>query len=168
MGIDLYKTLITLAEAEAPQSVTLDGEDLTRIFANRTDTLDREGLYWHLPGYLIGGGRDQRPQSVVRSGKWKLLYNYEDLSFELYDLDSDLAEANNLAQKQPAVAEKLGMQLMRWLASVNAPLARLRKGQLKVDVTGKVYRDGQMTDASEPFIVHAGEAVPMVVRQPGG
>ena len=168
LGIDLYKTLITLAEAEAPQSVTLDGEDLTRIFANRTDTLDREGLYWHLPGYLIGGGRDQRPQSVVRSGKWKLLYNYEDLTFELYDLETDLSEANNLVLKQPAVAEKLGLQLMRWLASVNAPLARLRKGQLQVDVTGKVYRYGRVTDAIEPFIVHAGEAVPMVVRQPGG
>jgi hypothetical protein len=39
----------------------------------------------------------------VRSGKWKLHL----LLNELYDLDNDIAEENNLYEEQPAIVAKL-------------------------------------------------------------
>lgn len=162
-GIDFYTTFATLSGAGLPDGVTLDGADLSGILADADESLERDALYWHLPGYLIGGGRDQRPQSVIRSGKWKLLYNYEDQSFELYDLDADIGESNNLAAGEAQVVRELGTKLMQWLADTSAPLPSLRTGELEVDAAGPYYADGEIGQASGKMVVQAGEQVPFVL-----
>lgn len=162
-GIDFYTTFAALAGAGAPDGVTLDGADLTGILADANAALDRDALYWHLPGYLIGGGRDQRPQSVIRSGKWKLLYNYEDQSFELYDLEADLGESDNLVATESEVVRELGAKLMEWLADTNAPLAELRSGELELDVTGPYYAEGEIQEGDGKLTIAAGDEVPFVL-----
>ncbi|MCO6044790.1 sulfatase [Aeoliella sp. ICT_H6.2] len=162
-GIDLYPTFAALAGAGLPEGVTLDGADLSGILADAEATLDRDALYWHLPGYLIGGGRDQHPQSVIRAGKWKLLYNYEDQSFELYDLEADLAEANNLASSNPQMVRELGARLIEWLADTAAPLATVRAGELEVEAAGPYYADGEIREASGTLTLTAGDEVPLVL-----
>ena len=97
-GIDFYKTFASMSGAGDPAGVTLDGGDLTGVFADATADLGREALYWHLPGYLIDGSRNQRPQSVIRSGEWKLFYNYEDPELRtLRPGRADISELNNVA-----------------------------------------------------------------------
>ncbi len=162
-GIDFYKTFAALSEAGDPTGVTLDGEDISGILADNNAVLGRDGLYWHLPGYLIGSGRDQRPQTVVRSGKWKLMYNYEDQSYELYDLDADISESTDVTDANPTVVADLGDKMLNWLDEVDAPLATLRSGQLRINATGPIYSNGAITTPDGPLTINAGEEVPYVL-----
>ena len=142
----------------------LDGEDLSGIFAHSSATLERDAIFWHLPGYLISGDRDQHPQSVVRSGDWKLIYNYEDQSYELYDLATDIGETTNVAMANPTVVTKLGLTLINWLDDTDAPLATLRSGSMQINLTGLAYADGAITSyADQTITVSAGEEVPIVL-----
>lgn len=162
--IDFYKTFANLGDATLPASQVLDGEDLTQVLSDVNYDLGREALYWHLPGYLQEG-RNQKPQSVIRSGDSKLMYNYEDQSFELYDLQTDLSESNNLANDnpQPDAVGELGVQLMRWLANTQAPLATVRTGVLNLDFTGAYYADGKIAINDGVMQVQAGEEAPFIL-----
>ena len=42
-----------------------------------------------------------RPHGIIRRGRYKLLLFYEDDRVELYDLESDLGEKHNLADRMP-------------------------------------------------------------------
>ena len=161
--IDFYKTFAGLTGTGLPNGVTLDGEDLTGVFADATADLGRDSLYWHLPGYLVDGARNQRPQSVIRSDNWKLLYNYVNQSFELYDLDTDISESNNVADSNPALVADLGQDLMEWLVEVDAPLATLRSGSLQLDVNGSYYANGAITNFNGTLSISAGQEVPLIL-----
>ena len=49
---------------------------------------------------------------AVRSGRWKLLSDKRGV--ELYDLESDLGETQNLVQEEPAVRERLQRRYFAW------------------------------------------------------
>ncbi|QDU56866.1 sulfatase-like hydrolase/transferase [Aeoliella mucimassa] len=122
--IDYYPTFAAVAGADLPADTPIDGEDLMPIFADESASLTRDSLFWHFPGYLLDSGRNQRPQSILRQDadghQWKLLYNYEDESFELYDLATDLGETTNLATTETEMVDQLGDELRDWLLDVNA------------------------------------------------
>lgn len=64
----------------------------------------------------------QKPFSAIRSGKYKLIKFYEDNRLELYDLEQDLGESNNLIESHASVARELHTQLNAWLKKMKAPL----------------------------------------------
>ncbi|WP_041779399.1 hypothetical protein [Belliella baltica] len=53
---------------------------------------------------------------------WKLIYFYEDERIELYNLDTDLGERNDLSQIESEKANYLQNKLKNWLASTDARL----------------------------------------------
>ena len=164
---DYHPTLASLAEATPP---AVDGRDLSALYADRDAELDRDALYWHLPGYLVEGGRDQRPESVIRSGRWKLVYSYERRDAALYDLRSDLGETRDLADLRPARVQALGAKLQRWLDELDAPLATLAEDEAPVrfTFTGTAYADGATTrHRRDQLVVEPGEEVPMLVPATG-
>ena len=52
-------------------------------------------------------------QWAVREGKWKLLFNREG-SLELYDLEADMSEKNNLVKQRPEVVKRLQKTFKDW------------------------------------------------------
>lgn len=165
-GTDLYPTLAGLARADLPEGIPFDGHSLRGTFADG-DRVDRP-RFAHLPGYLINAGRDQRPQSVIWSDRWKLVYDYETRDWDLFDLRDDIGERADLADARPARVQDLGNRLVRWLDSVDAPLATLREGRepLELTVSGTTYADGQVTKRrGDTFVVEPGEEVPLVLAE---
>jgi arylsulfatase A-like enzyme len=163
-GTDLYPTLTALAGIDLPDGVPFDGKSLRGAFADG-DRLDPP-RFAHLPGYLIAGGRDQRPQSVIWSDRWKLVYAYETQGWELYDLTDDIGERTNLASDRPALVQDLGTRLIHWLDSVDAPLATLREGRdpLQLSVTGTTYADDRSAHRQgETITIEPGGEVPLVL-----
>ena len=70
------------------------------------------------------------PHSAIRLGPGKLLYFYEDLHLDLYDLPADQSEGTDLA----ATCEKLNADSQGYLKSVNACL-RVKTNRPKFRVT---------------------------------
>ena len=122
-----------------------------------------------MPGYLVEGGRDQRPESTVRDGRWKLGYEYETQSWHLYDLVTDIGETTDLVEERPDVVTRLGGELLRWLDSTDAPLATLRDGKAPIDlqVRGTTYSDGRIRQYNSGTTLHVepGEQVPVVLNR---
>jgi arylsulfatase A-like enzyme len=138
---DLYPTFLAAAGATVPAGKVLDGESLLPLLRGG-ETLQRQGIFWHFPGYLddpVIRGRDPvfrtRPVSVIRKGDWKLhLYHEEWLldggrakrdtnrAVELYHLSEDLGERQDLAAANPAKRDELLDDLLKWLADTRAPL----------------------------------------------
>jgi arylsulfatase A-like enzyme len=166
-GVDILPTFAALARAELPRDLTPDGVDLSVIWRHEEAELGARSLFWHLPGYLIAGVRDQRPQSVVRSGRWKLVYSYETRSWDLFDLERDIGETTDLAATRPDVTTRLGLRLARWLEDVDAPLATLREGHepIKVDFQGTAYADRTITRYDRVTILRftTGDEVPLLL-----
>jgi arylsulfatase A-like enzyme len=124
ISVDLYPSLAEIAGAELPNDYPLDGVSYTPLLKGDEDSLDRDDLFWHFPGYLGASGEGWRtkPVSVVRSGDWKLTEYLEDGRLELYNLKQDLGEQHNLAGEQPEQAAQLHEVLEAWRAQVGAKM----------------------------------------------
>lgn len=114
-GVDFLPTIVELAGGAAADS--LDGRSL--VPAVRGETMTERPLFWHYPHYGNQGGE---PSAIMREGKWKLIHYFEDAHNELYDLDADLGEQNDLAADNTTRVQRMEQALKTWLASVGAKM----------------------------------------------
>ncbi|MDA1234199.1 MAG: sulfatase [Acidobacteria bacterium] len=118
-GADLYPTIAEIAGELATPGQT-DGRSLIPLLEGRQDGPGRD-LYWYYPHY---SPQAKQPGAAIRSGKYKLIEHYDPPSVELYDLESDIAEQTNLAERDPANASELLDRLRAWIE--NSVLIRHR------------------------------------------
>ena len=118
--------------ASNTNATRVETEDVVAVFGIQPQ--DRP-LIWHFPYYHPETGFAQalpkigntdfavsktRPHSAIRWGRWKLLWFAEDGRRELYDLEADLEEQQDLASEHPGLADRLENELSRRLLSMNA------------------------------------------------
>jgi arylsulfatase len=92
--IDVMPTCLELAGTEYRGALRLDGSSLMPLLRGQAGPIDRE-LYWEVEG-----------NCAVRKGKWKLV-KWNPKPWELYDLEADRCELNDLAAKNPAKVREL-------------------------------------------------------------
>ena len=104
MGFDLYATFAKVAGGEIPKDRIIDGKDLTPIlFGAKNAKSPHNAVYFYENFNLVS----------IRSDKWKLVLpggpkmKKGPMKAELYDLDADLGEKNNLAAAQPELVQRL-------------------------------------------------------------
>ncbi len=124
ISTDFYPTLLQMAGLQALPDQHQDGLSLVPLLKNESDNLDRQATYWHYPHYHNYG---EKPASAIRKGKYKLIYRYEEDKAELYDLEADLAEKNDLSEQLPDVKEELLEDLRTWLKEAGAEFPEGRK-----------------------------------------
>lgn len=143
MQVDFMPTFLEMAGAKTDK--VIDGESLLPLF-RQSGELKRESIFWHMPGYLnkpVTRGRDKvfrtRPVTVIRKGKWKLHMYLEEWvldggadkiatnnSVELYNLEDDLGEHEDLANKETEVRDQLVQEITEWHITTGAPIPRQR------------------------------------------
>lgn len=107
ISIDLMPTILELAKATVPAGHQLDGVSLVPLLTQQ-QKLQPRSIFW-----------DYNGRSAVRQGPWKLVLNQNRKTpVELFNLQHDLAEANNLAVKQPERVQKMRNSFTAWKKAV--------------------------------------------------
>ena len=114
-GTDFFPTLLELIGADLMPDEHTDGVSLVPLLGG--DSISERPLIWHYPHYGNQGGE---PSSIIRLGEWKLIHYYEDGREELYNLERDLGELNNVVSENKDLANQLSHQLFTYLNEVGA------------------------------------------------
>jgi arylsulfatase len=114
--IDIMATCVDVADAEYPKEfkgekiLPMEGRSLFPAFSE--NEIDREAIFWEHEG-----------NRAIRVGKWKLVarawtdseFGRSDLNkWELYDLDADRTELNNLSAQYPQRVKEMTAQWVSW------------------------------------------------------
>jgi arylsulfatase A len=93
--IDLLPTIAKLAGSSEPQDRVIDGKDIFLLMSGTVGARSPHDAYFYY--------NDEKLEAV-RSGRWKLIRKEP---IELYDLETDISEKNNLAKEHPSIVEQL-------------------------------------------------------------
>jgi arylsulfatase A len=112
---DWLPTLVELAGLRLPGQV--DGVSQAQLLRTGKPASGSRPYYWHLPHYTNQGSR---PAGAMREGKWKLVEHYDDERAELFDLEADVGEQQDLSKSQPDRTAAMRKRLRDWRKSVGA------------------------------------------------
>ncbi|WDE97614.1 sulfatase-like hydrolase/transferase [Lentisphaera profundi] len=119
---DLYPTILDMLKLPAKPKQHVDGVSLTSLMTAKSESLNREALYFHYPHYHHINSMG--PAGAIRMGDYKLLEVYETGELELYNLVDDLAEQKNLISEQPERAAQMLKKLQQWRLESSSPLPK--------------------------------------------
>ncbi len=102
--MDILPTIAELTGASIPDHI--DGVSLHRVLFG-ANKLGGRDLFWQYKNSM-----------AMRSGKWKLVLSSNNEKMELFDLDTDLGEQINLADRYPEKAKEMKIKLLDWYQEV--------------------------------------------------
>ena len=109
MAFDIHATALAAAGGEPPVDKPLDGVNLIPFLTGDRSDAPHDRLFWRAG-----------EQWAVRMGDWKLVRPRGEEP-QLYDLNSDVGEARDLAAKQPAKLRELQAAYDAWDQQMMAP-----------------------------------------------
>jgi arylsulfatase len=125
--VDIMATVVEVGGAKYPREVNgqliqaMEGRSLVPAFDNRP--IEREALYWEHEG-----------NAAIRVGDWKLVRKGRDGAWELYNLQADRTELNDLASQETDRVKELAAQWQAWAKRTNVvpyPSERAKKKEAK-------------------------------------
>ena len=108
---DYYPTILEMAGCALMPEQHKDGISFVNELKGIEDPVPRKIAFWHYPHYHSSG---QKPASAVRKGKYKLIHWIEDDYVELYDLQEDIGEEDDLSEEIPELAAEMKDILDEW------------------------------------------------------
>lgn len=100
LGMDLFATMVSIAGADLPAGLKLDGVNLTPMLLDNAKLPERT-LFWRY-----------QKERAVRKGPWKLLIQGKNVRF--FNFDEDLGEKKNFAGAEPGMVKTLEGELTAW------------------------------------------------------
>lgn len=114
--IDLMATALDVADVPYPETLggrtiqPLEGRSLAPVFRGE-ERAGHDVLYWEHIG-----------NRAVRQGPWKLVWDRRVADWELYNLDDDPTELQNLAERYPEQVQQLETLWQDWAAEVGVQM----------------------------------------------
>lgn len=112
--LDILPTALTVANEQSDPLI--DGVNLLPYLNGENSTEPRDMLFWRFG-----------PQKAVRKSQWKLV-DWRDMEvktqsgWQLYDLDNDIGEATDLAERHPEIVAELSAAWDNWNRQNIAPI----------------------------------------------
>jgi arylsulfatase A len=107
--IDLLPTFAELAGTKAPSDRVIDGKDIRPLMFAKPRAKSPHKAYFYYRGNNL---------EAVRNGRWKLRRSKKNT--ELYDLQADISEKNNLSDKYPDIVERLTTMMKEYDSELKA------------------------------------------------
>ena len=108
-ALDMFPTLMAMTDSKMPETRPLDGKNIWPALRDSKPS-PVASYYWIW-----------RDSDAIRTEKWKL-HRYLN-RFELYDINQDEIEANNIADSNPDVVKSLAAKMDAWADSLGAALS---------------------------------------------
>lgn len=108
-SLDMFPTLMAMTGSAMPETRPLDGRNIWPALKDRQSS-PVDSYYWVW-----------RNEDAIRTQRWKLHRFLE--RFELYDMDADATESNNVAEMHPDIVNSLTKEMDRWTESLGLALS---------------------------------------------
>ncbi len=133
--MDLLPTFAKLSGTKPPADRIIDGRDAWPLLSGKPGAVSAHDVLFFYKSNRL---------QALRSGKWKLDFPEKDKPVELFDMDADISEKNNVADRYPSIVARL---------SKLAENCRQDLGDAITGVQGKNRRppDRVETDAPGPI-----------------
>ncbi len=115
--LDLLPTFINVGGGDAKAIEGFDGVDLMPYLQGDKTGLPHQTLYWK-----------KETRAAIRDGDWKMI-RYPDRPTELFRIDKDPGEQNDLALGHPQKVKALYKKLFAWELQLERPLFQLRRAE---------------------------------------
>ena len=108
---DVFPTVLSVAgQADGLSNLDIDGQSILPLLKepkNKAKHYTRDTFFWH----KAGGGLDKKGKywighTAVRKGDYKLLYDAQGI-LELYNIEDDIEEKNDLSEAMPEKTQEL-------------------------------------------------------------
>ncbi len=113
--LDLLPTFVSVAGEDVSKIKDLDGVNIMPYLTKKNKGKPHETLYWK-----------KESRAAVRHNEWKLI-RFPDRPAELYNIEKDISEVNNLASEKPKLVKELYKKLFKWELTLERPLWQLKR-----------------------------------------
>lgn len=130
VGIDdIFPTILELAGLKKYKTIQqIDGESITPFLRDEQMKNEDKILLWHYPNNWTSVNlKGISWGSALRKGKWKLLYFHKAAKLELYDLNADIGEKNDLSVMLPAKLKEMAELMSAELKKKGARMPTYKK-----------------------------------------
>ncbi len=117
ISLDVMPTICAAVGAELPGDRVYDGKNMLPVLQGRSENPLHEALFWY----------DGSDQWAVRAGQWKLL-NFKG-ALELYNLQADMSEKNNVKGQNPEIVERLRQMYSAWKNQMAPQIGRAKRNR---------------------------------------
>jgi arylsulfatase A-like enzyme len=164
--LDLLPTLIGLCGLHSPKDITFDGLSLEPLLREGNPAWPQDRIYITQMAQSVPGGYHVAPpkwgNSAVLSQKWRLVDKDE-----LYDIQKDPGQEDNIAPQYPAIVKKLQDRYEKYWTDIwpyTEKIARISIGHpaqplTKLSLAGLTPPQGQRTEWSQDGAAQAPEII---------
>jgi arylsulfatase A-like enzyme len=139
-SMDLLPTLASITGGQVPTDRKIDGKDVTPLFLGEEDAkTPHEAFFYYLVDKL----------EAVRSGKWKLHLERR----ELYDLEADISESNNVIDDHPDVVERLETLAQACREDIGDSLKEMEGANCRPSGKAENPETITKTDLNHPYVI---------------
>jgi len=117
LSTDFFPTILAATGHDLLPEHHKDGISLLPYLKKPDAERSGRPLFWHYPHWGNQGGS---PGTAVRDGKWKLIHWGWPERIELFDLEADPGELNDLSEEHPEIVASLGKKIEAFLAETDA------------------------------------------------
>lgn len=119
-AVDLYPSLCSMAGIPTEKNYKGDGQDYSKVLLGKSQAKRKTDLMWDFGRNqsfnFPKNPYDKSPHLAIRSGKWKLLVNHDRSDAQLYDMEKDRFEKENVADAHPELVAELSKKVCKWFA----------------------------------------------------